>query len=100
MDCRNERGRKDLNTIPSPGRVFDKSLADIIVHKFKQDYHLSAQKLAQSLDIAFIAVCRYLQNVLAMKYLCLQWMTHTLSQSQKYRGGKNLEPQLSRRINK
>jgi hypothetical protein len=45
-------GRTDLQTISSPGRTPDEGLADIIRRRIEEDPHLSARKIARSLDIA------------------------------------------------
>jgi hypothetical protein len=60
-------GRMDLNTIASPGREPDESLAAVITGKLDDDPHFSARKLAQSLGIAVSTVCRCLTEVLGIK---------------------------------
>jgi hypothetical protein len=78
-----ERGRTDLNTVASPGREPDESLAAVIAGKLDADPHVSAGKLAQSLGIAALTVCRYLTEVLGMKCRHLRSVSHTLTPAQK-----------------
>jgi hypothetical protein len=77
------RGRTDLNNIAGPGGERDAGLAGVIAAKRYADAHLLARKLAQSLQIAVSAVCRYLTKVLRMKCRHLGWIPHTLRASQK-----------------
>jgi hypothetical protein len=78
-----KRGRTDLNTIASPGRGPDESLAAVIAGKLDADPHFSVRKLTQSLKIAASTVCRYLTEVLAMICQHLRWVPHTLTPAQK-----------------
>jgi hypothetical protein len=75
--------RTDLNTIASPGREPDKRLAAVIAGKLDADPRFSTKKLGQSLRIAASTVCRYLTEVLGMKYRHLRWVPHTLTPAQK-----------------
>jgi hypothetical protein len=83
--CINEvqRGRTDLNTITSPQRKPDEDLATVVVGKLDADPRLSARKLAQALGIAASTVCRYLTEVLAMKYRYLRWVPRGSTDAQK-----------------
>jgi hypothetical protein len=76
-------GRTDLDTIASPGRERDESLAAVIAGKLDAHPHFSARKLAQSLGIAVSTICRYLTEVLGMKCRHLRWVPHTLTHAQK-----------------
>jgi hypothetical protein len=76
-------GRTDGNTVASPGRKPDESLAAVIAGKLDADLHFSARKLAQSLGTAVSTVCRYLTEVLGMKLRHLHWVPHTLTPAQK-----------------
>jgi hypothetical protein len=73
----------DLNTIASPGREPDESLAAVIAGKPNADPHFSARKPAQSLGIAASTVCRYLTEVLGMKFPHLRCVPHTLTPAHK-----------------
>jgi hypothetical protein len=76
-------GRTDLNTIASPGRQPNESLVTVIAGKLDADPYLSARKLAQSLGIAALTVCRCLTEVLGTKCRHLRWVPHTLTLAQK-----------------
>jgi predicted transcriptional regulator len=78
-----KQGRTDLNTLASPGRELDESLAALFAGKLDADPHLSASKLAKSLGIAASTVCRYLTEVFGMKCRYLRWVSHTLTPAQK-----------------
>jgi hypothetical protein len=75
--------RTDLNTVASPGREPDESLAAVIARKLDADPHFSAGKLAQSLRIAASAICRYLTEVLGMKCRYLRWVPHAWTPAKK-----------------
>jgi hypothetical protein len=53
-----KRGRSDLNNIASLGREADEGLAGVIAAKLDAEPDLLARKLAQSLGIAVLTVCR------------------------------------------
>jgi hypothetical protein len=78
-----KRGRMDLDTVASPGREPDESLATVIAGKLDADPHFSARKLAQSLGIAVSTIFRYLTEVLGMMCRHLHWVPHTLTPAQK-----------------
>jgi hypothetical protein len=78
-----KRGRTDVNTMASPGREPDESLAAVIAGKLHTDPHFSARKLAQSLGIAASMVCRYLTEVIWMKCRRLRYVAHMLTPARK-----------------
>jgi hypothetical protein len=78
-----KRERTDLNTIASPGRKPDESLAAVIASELDSNPHFSARNPARSQAIAASTVCRCLTEVLGMKCRRLRWVPHTFTPAQK-----------------
>jgi histone-lysine N-methyltransferase SETMAR len=76
-------GREDLHNIPSPGREPDELIPQAILDVINEDPYASATNIADTLRIALSTVCRYLKDVLGMKYRHMRWVPHTLSADQK-----------------
>jgi histone-lysine N-methyltransferase SETMAR len=78
-----QRGRTDLHIIANPEREPGEGLTAAVAGKLEADPHISARKLAQSPGIADSTVCRYLTEVLVMKYRHLRWVPPTLTHAQR-----------------
>jgi hypothetical protein len=87
-------GRTDLSEIPGSGRTSDESLAIVIAKRHEQRPHLSARKLAQSLQISSTMVYHYLSDVLGLKCFRLSWVPHTLTVDQKAKRAQYAEAML------